>query len=202
MRLCKEDILAYMEAGKIVIEPFNRRKQMSSVSVDLRLGNQFSIFKTMGAPVIDLRETDLKAEMDRYMVKAGEGLVLVPHKLVLGVTLERVVLPNDIVGRLTGKSSLGRCGVSIHVTADRVDPGWKGQLTLEIVNVIDTPIRIYPGMNICALEFTPVSKPTKGYRGKYFGARGLMVSKIGQEFEPAKLLRGNGELRTRSRVKS
>jgi dCTP deaminase len=197
--LCKSEILAYLEAGKIVINPFNPTEQVGAVSIDLRLGYQVGVFKMNGKPYIDVKNMDLDRETTKFMIDEKKGLTLHPHELYLGLTLENVALPNNLVGHLNGRSSLARVGVTIDVTADRVDPGWAGNLTLEIVNIGRKPVIIYPGMKIAALELLRTSRPTAKYDGKYLGATTLLPSRIGREFQ-AEL--GLGNVRRRSKTTS
>jgi dCTP deaminase len=119
-------------------------------------------------------------------VKPDEAFILHPGEFVLGSTLERVAIPDDLVARLEGKSSLGRLGLLIHSTAGYVDPGWDGYLTLELSNVANLPITIYPGMKIGQISFfrltTPADTPYGSAGNKYQGQRGPTASRIHEEF--------------------
>jgi len=117
-------------------------------------------------------------------VKPDEAFILHPGEFVLGSTLERVSLPDDLVGRIEGKSSLGRLGLLIHSTAGFIDAGWTGHLTLELSNVANLPITIYPGMKIGQLwvEMSSPAERPYGERGKYQGQRGPTPSKFHQDF--------------------
>jgi dCTP deaminase len=127
-------------------------------------------------------------------VAEGEPFILHPGEFVLGSTLERVAIPDDMVARLEGKSSLGRLGLLIHSTAGYVDPGWDGYLTLELSNVANLPITVYPGMKIGQISFfrltTAAQAPygSKGTRSKYQGQRGPTASRFFEEFRD----QGNG----------
>jgi len=122
-------------------------------------------------------------------VAEDEAFILHPGEFVLGSTIERVRLPDDLVARLEGKSSLGRLGLLIHSTAGYVDPGWDGFLTLELSNVANLPITIYPHMKIGQISFFRLSTPaevpygSKGTRSKYQGQRGPTASRFFEEFE-------------------
>ncbi len=140
-----------IEDGRIEIDPYEESFVQPS-SVDLRCDNAFRVFENHKYPHIDPREVqdDLTSEV---IVPADEPFILHPGEFVLGATLERVKLGNGIVARLEGKSSLGRLGLLIHSTAGFVDPGFSGYLTLELSNVANLPIAIYPGMRIGQISF-------------------------------------------------
>ncbi|HEX9092489.1 MAG TPA: dCTP deaminase [Coriobacteriia bacterium] len=168
-RSIKEQLLA----GRIRIEPLDPDDIQPS-SVDLHLGPRFQVFRNSRYPYIDpMREqAGLTEPVD---ASAEEPFVLHPGEFVLGATIERIVLPADIVARLEGKSSLGRLGLLIHSTAGYVDPGWDGTLTLELSNVANLPIVLTPGMPIGQISFasmtTPVDRPygTPGLGSRYQG---------------------------------
>jgi dCTP deaminase len=121
-------------------------------------------------------------------VQGDEPFILHPGEFVLGSTLERVRIPDDLVARLEGKSSLGRLGLLIHSTAGYVDPGWDGSLTLELSNVANLPITIYAGMRIGQISFFRLTSPaqvpygSKGTKSKYQGQRGPTASRFFEEF--------------------
>lgn len=147
--------------GRITIDPLDRDDIQPS-SVDLHLGDDFQVFRNSRLPYIDpaMEQSGLT---ERVSASVAEPFVLHPGEFVLGTTIERIGLPDDIVGRLEGKSSLGRLGLLIHSTAGYVDPGWKGRLTLELSNVANLPIVLTPGMKIGQISFsqmtTPVDRP-------------------------------------------
>jgi dCTP deaminase len=168
-RSIKEQVLA----GRIRIEPLDPDDIQPS-SVDLHLGARFQVFRNSRYPYIDpMREQSGLMEM--VAATAEEPFVLHPGEFVLGATIERIVLPGDIVARLEGKSSLGRLGLLIHSTAGYVDPGWDGTLTLELSNVANLPIVLTPGMPIGQISFTlmttTVDRPygTPGLGSRYQG---------------------------------
>lgn len=147
--------------GRILIDPCDGDDIQPS-SVDLHLGTDFQVFRNSRYPYIDpLREQPGLTEA--VTASVAEPFVLHPSEFVLGTTIERIALPEDIVGRLEGKSSLGRLGLLIHSTAGYVDPGWDGKLTLELSNVANLPILLVPGMKIGQISFsqmtTPVDRP-------------------------------------------
>jgi dCTP deaminase len=155
--LSDRDIRAALEASEIAIKPYDPADLQPS-SVDLHLDRSFRVFRNNRYPYIDVRspQPDLT---ELLTVADDEPFVLHPGEFVLGQTLEWVELPNDLVARLEGKSSLGRLGLLIHSTAGYVDPGWKGNLTLELSNVANLPIALYFGMKIGQISFFKMSSP-------------------------------------------
>lgn len=137
--------------GRIVIEPYDDACIQPS-SVDLHLDRWFRVFRNHTMGVIDVKE-NLEELTELVSVTDEQPFILHPGEFVLGSTHERVALPDDLVGRLEGKSSLGRLGLLIHSTAGFVDAGWDGQLTLELSNVANLPITLYPGMKIGQISF-------------------------------------------------
>ena len=140
-----------LAAGRIEIEPLGERCIQPS-SVDLHIDRYFRVFRNHTMRVIDVKE-DQEELTELVEIKEDDAFILHPGEFVLGSTLERVRLPDDLVGRLEGKSSLGRLGLLIHSTAGFVDAGWNGQLTLELSNVSTLPITLYPGMKIGQISF-------------------------------------------------
>jgi dCTP deaminase len=168
-RSIKEQLLA----GRIRIEPFDPDDIQPS-SVDLHLDTRFQVFRNSRYPYID-PSMEQSGLMELVQATSEEPFVLHPGEFVLGATVERVGLPEDIVARLEGKSSLGRLGLLIHSTAGYVDPGWDGTLTLELSNVANLPIVLTPGMAIGQISFmqmtTAVERPygTPGLGSRYQG---------------------------------
>lgn len=181
MVLSDRTIREELACGRLVIDPYDERLQQPS-SVDLRVADRFRVFHNNRRPFIDVREPtdDLTEEV---VIAEGEVFILHPGEFVLGSTLERVALPDDLVARLEGKSSLGRLGLLIHSTAGYIDPGFAGTITLELSNVARLPISIVPGMPIGQISFfqmtTPVERP---YSGKYQGQSGPTASAYHREF--------------------
>jgi dCTP deaminase len=153
--LSDRDIRAAIEAGDVVIRPYDP-KDLQPSSVDLHLDKRFRVFRNNRYPYIDVRhpQPDL-TELET--IDGDAPFILHPGEFVLGQTLEWTELPNDLVARLEGKSSLGRLGLLIHSTAGYVDPGWKGNLTLELSNVANLPIALYYGMKIGQISFFKMS---------------------------------------------
>ena len=179
--LSDRDIRAALAAGDIAIDPFDP-VDLQPASVDLHLDGSFRVFRNNRYGYIDPR-VEQPELTELIEITDGGPFILHPGEFVLGSTLERVVVPTDLVARLKGKSSLGRLGLLIHSTAGFVDAGWDGQLTLELSNVASLPITLYPGMKIGQVSFmqmtTPADKPYgKGATGsKYQGQRGPTPSR-------------------------
>lgn len=161
--------------GRIIIEPCDGADIQPS-SVDLHLGTAFQVFRNSRYPYIDpLREQPGLTE--EVSASQAEPFVLHPGEFVLGTTVERIALPEDIVGRLEGRSSLGRLGLLIHSTAGYVDPGWDGRLTLELSNVANLPILLEPGMRIGQISFSQMTTPVE----RPYGHPDLGSKYMGQE---------------------
>ena len=171
--------------GRIIVDPF-REDFVQPSSIDLRVDRYFRVFENHRYSYIDPKES--QEELTKLVEVQGEPFVLHPGEFVLGSTLERVVLSDDIVARLEGKSSLGRLGLLIHSTAGFVDPGWDGYLTLELSNVATLPIAIHPGMKIGQISFYDLSEPAENpygsdaVRSKYQGQRGPTPSRFHEDF--------------------
>jgi len=180
-------ILEAIEQGRILIDPFDASYVQPS-SVDLRVDRFFRVFENHRYPHIDPRTP--QEELTKLIeVPDSESFVLHPGEFVLGSTLERVKLGDDVVARLEGKSSLGRLGLLIHSTAGFVDPGFEGHLTLELSNVANLPIAIWPEMKIGQISFYQMTSPANRPYGsadtgsKYQGQRGPTASRSHQDFE-------------------
>jgi dCTP deaminase len=171
--LSDRSIRREIEAGRIVIDPFDPSLIQPS-SIDVRVDRRFRVFHNARYPYIDVRRP-MDGLTELVEVEGDEPFILHPGEFVLGQTLERVTIPDDLVARLEGKSSLGRLGLLIHSTAGFVDAGFSGNLTLELSNVANLPITIYHGMPIGQLSFmrmdAPVEQPygTAGKGSKYQG---------------------------------
>jgi dCTP deaminase len=191
--LSDRDIRAEIEAGRIVIDPFIPDAVQPS-SVDLHLDRRFRVFRNSRYPFIDVR-ADQPELTELVEIGGDEPFILHPGEFVLGSTFERVQLPNDLVARLEGKSSLGRLGLLIHSTAGYVDPGWDGNLTLELSNVANLPITLYDGMKIGQISFQRLSSPAEvGYGdarigSKYRGQRDPTASLYHRDFERGRIKR-------------
>jgi dCTP deaminase len=146
-----------VEEGRIRMDPWDP-SLVQPASVDLRLGDSFRVFHNHRASAIDLRHPPENLT-EEVIVPADESFVIHPGEFCLGRTLEWVELPDDIVARIEGKSSLGRLGLIVHATAGFCDPGWKGTLTLELNNLTRIPIKLWPGLPIAQLSFMALDQP-------------------------------------------
>lgn len=182
MILSDGTIRKLLAEGRIAIDPLEETF-IQPASVDVRLDDTFLVFRRHTSSDIDPWQTN-DTLMERVTVKEGDPFILHPGEFVLGTTLERLTLPDDIVARIEGKSSLGRLGLLIHATAGFVDPGWSnGQITLELSNVAPLPIRLWPGMKIAQLSFMLMDQPAERPYGhpelgsKYQGQSGPVASR-------------------------
>ena len=189
MILSDVTIRTALAEGRIVIEPMMDGAVQPS-SVDLRIDRYFRVFRNDTTPYIDPKEPqeDLTELVE---VRDDGAFILHPGEFVLGSTLERVAVADDLVGRLEGKSSLGRLGLLIHSTAGFVDAGWDGHLTLELSNVANLPIAIYPEMKIGQISFLQMTTSAEHPYGsqstgsKYQGQRGPTPSRYYLNFGPS-----------------
>ena len=159
MVLSDRTIRREIEDGRIAIDPFDESMVQPS-SIDVRVDRRFRVFHNARYPYIDVRQP-MEGLTELVEVGPDERFILHPGEFVLGQTLERVTLPDDLVARLEGKSSLGRLGLLIHSTAGFVDAGFSGNLTLELSNVANLPITIYHGMPIGQLSFMRMDGPVE-----------------------------------------
>jgi dCTP deaminase len=186
MILSDRDIRTAIEQERIGIEPFDASEVQPS-SVDLHVDRFFRTFHNARHPYIDVKRP-MEGLTELVEVAGEEAFILHPGEFVLGSTCEYVRLPDDLVARLEGKSSLGRLGLLIHSTAGYVDPGFEGHLTLELSNVANLPITIYPGMKIGQISFFTLSSPAEspygsaGRHSKYQGQRGPTPSRYFENF--------------------
>jgi dCTP deaminase len=177
-----------LAAGRIVVEPLDESLIQPS-SIDVRMSNLFRVFRNHTAGIIDVkRDMTSLTELIEMPEDGSEPFMLHPGEFALGSTMERIALPDDLVARIEGKSSLGRLGLLIHSTAGFIDAGFDGHVTLELANVASLPITLYPGMKIGQVSFmrmtTPADKPYgKGATGsKYQGQRGPTPSRYFENF--------------------
>jgi dCTP deaminase len=188
--LADRDIRGEIEAGRVVIRPYDPADLQPS-SVDLHLDRSFRVFRNNRYPYIDVRQA--QPDLTELLTIADdEPFILHPGEFVLGQTLEWVELPADLVARLEGKSSLGRLGLLIHSTAGYVDPGWRGNLTLELSNVANLPIALYHGMKIGQISFFRMTGPVERPYGspelgsKYQGQSEPTASAFHRDFNPSR----------------
>ncbi len=187
MVLSDRSIKAAIEDGTIKIEPYSPR-DVQPASVDFHLANKILVFRNSTLPYIDLRK-DVPNLTDEVEIAADIPFMLHPGEFVLGSTLEKLTLPNNVVARIEGKSSLGRLGLMIHSTAGFIDPGWSGNLTLELANVSRLPITLYSGMRIGQISFqmttTEVDLPygSKELSSRYQGQESPTASRAHLDFD-------------------
>ena len=186
MILSDRSIRTALDEGRITIDPLAERAIQPS-SVDVRVDDGFRLFSNHRYPYIDVKQAQPELT-ELVTVSPDEPFVLHPGEFVLGATLERVALPDDLVARLEGKSSLGRLGLLIHSTAGFIDAGFDGHVTLELSNVATLPITIYPGMPIGQIAFFTLDQPAEHPYGsaatgsKYQGQRGPTPSAYHRNF--------------------
>ena len=193
MRLSDQDIISNLDSGHIVIKPRPSNAVISGVSVDLRLGSSFRVFKDHARAFVDvsasrneINETLEAIMSDEIVVAHDEAFFLHPGELALAVTKESITIPSDMVGWLDGRSSLARLGLMVHVTAHRIDPGWSGAIVLECFNSGKLPLALKPDMTIGAINFETLSSPAmrpynKRDNAKYKNQQGAVASRIDQD---------------------
>jgi len=188
MILSDRDIKQALSSGRIKITPApDLAEQLGSCSIDLHLGNSFRVFRHSRYPYIDLHvNVDIGKLMEEISITEGEAFIMQPGDFALASVAENVELANDILGRIEGRSSLGRLGIIVHGTASIFDPGWIGVPTMELGNLGVMPVALYPGMRICAFTFEEVSSPVEvPYRAKlgnkYAGQTKPLASKLSEE---------------------
>ena len=186
MVLSDSTIRQEITTGRIVIDPLDE-SNIQPASVDLRLDSHILVFRHSSRSYIDVRK-DMTDLAEPVTILDDQPFMLKPGEFVLVSTLEHVEIPNDIVARLEGKSSLGRIGLLIHSTAGYVDPGWKGRLTLQLTSVAKLPITLYAGMPIGQISFLRLSTPAEHLYGdpalnsKYLGQTEPTASRMFRNF--------------------
>src|SRR3989344_4286002 len=188
MILSDRDIKKALQEKRIVISPKpDLSEQLGSCLIDLRLGNQFRVYNQSSIAVLDSRDI---SQVDKITtvrtVKDDDAFILHPGEFVLAITKEYLEMPDDLTGRLEGRSSIGRLGVVIHSTAANIECGFRGNITLELANMGRIPVMLYPGMRICSISFETLSSPAevpyyKKVSAKYAGQNKPEASKIGEE---------------------
>jgi dCTP deaminase len=193
MILSDGDIKKAIASGRIKITPApDYSTQLGSCSIDLRLGNEARVFRPSKVTHVDVRNMqEAEKIMEDLTIPEGEPLVLHPGDLVLATTLEWLEISNDLIGRIEGRSSLGRLGIIVHGTASIFDAGWKGKPVMELGNLGVVPVILWPGMRICAFTFEELSSPaetpyTEKKSNKYAGQAAPLASKFSEEVENKK----------------
>ena len=190
MILSDRDLKLHIERGDIVIDPLDDPElQIQPASIDLRLGSRFVVYKLPHVPCIDARDPhSVTAYTEEIVIAEGDGFVLQPGEFALGSTYERVKVPDDLVARVEGRSSIGRIAIVVHATAGFIDPGFDGEITLELSNLGRCAVKLYPGMRISQVVFhtmtSAAERPYGPARGsKYQGQRGPVASRLGSDRE-------------------
>ncbi|MFB6145028.1 MAG: dCTP deaminase [Candidatus Nanohaloarchaea archaeon] len=161
--------------------------QLGPSSMDLRLGYEFGVLNTRKVEMVDTRDMKKYSNyVNKERHESDEGVVIHPGEFILGSTLENINVPNDLVARVEGRSSYGRLGIIVHATAGYIDPGFEGEITLEIQNLGNAPVKLYPEDRICQVVFeTMTSEAEKPYGdkkdSKYMGQTGATGSRLGNE---------------------
>ncbi len=194
--LSDKDIKEHIKLGKIVIKPLKEpEKQIQPSSVDLRIGNEFKSFKIIRKPCIDpMDKSDIEGYMESFYIEEGQPFIIHPGEFALATTYETIELPNNLVARVEGRSSMGRLGITMHVTAGYIDPGFCGKITLEISNIGKMPVALYTGQRVCQIVFETMTSPAERPYGhperdsKYMNQSRPVTSKIKHDYE---LIRGS-----------
>jgi dCTP deaminase len=201
MILVDKKIREYIKGGKIKVEPFDEN-MVGPASLDIRLGNKFRVFKTLEKEVIDVKDyfDDIytRVETKDYIIHIGKysdlyilkndnvPIIIHPGEFILASVYEYIELPDNIVGQIHGRSSIGRLGLIIHTSAGYVDPGYRGYLTLEIINVNKVPIKIYPKTKVAQIVFIETESSEVPYDkrkgSKYLNEEGATESLISKDF--------------------
>src|SRR4051812_44735428 len=188
MILSDRDILHALQEGRVRIDPMpDMQTQLGSVSIDFRLGTTFMVFEHSRHSFIDPRRPQSIGDAMRTIeVAEDEPFIMQPGDFALASTIESLELPNDLLGRLEGRSSIARLGITVHSTAAVFEPGWIGTATMELSNLGRMPVALYPGMRICAFSFETVSSPVQTpYRdkrnNKYAGQQTPRASQLSEE---------------------
>jgi len=187
--LSDRDIKEELAKGRIIIQPLDP-SCIQPASVDIHLDRKILVFRNSRRPYIDLRQ-EMEDLTELEEIPHPDPFILHPGEFVLGSTLEFIGLPDDLVARLEGKSSLGRIGLLIHSTAGYVDPGWRGHLTLELSNVSSLPVTLYYGMKIGQISFLRLTAPAErlygdeGLGSKYQGQVEPTASRFYRDFRPS-----------------
>ncbi len=182
-QLIEEDNAVHVEKGP----ELNKDLQLGPSSLDLRLGYEFGVLNTRKVEMVDTKKMEKYGD---YIMKeehsAEEGVVVHPGEFILGSTLETVNVPDNLVARVEGRSSFGRLGIIVHATAGYIDPGFEGDITLEIQNLGNAPVKLYPEDRVCQVVFeTMTSEADRAYGektdSKYMGQTGATGSRLGNE---------------------
>jgi dCTP deaminase len=185
MILPDHEIRKLLDKGELVVEPLEPDVQIQSAGIDLRLGNEFRIFRAISVPYVDTRK-DSGDYTEAVRVKNGEPFILHPGELVLAGIKEYIKMPGFLMGSVDGRSSLGRLGITVHATSASINPGWEGRFVLEMSNMAKLGVALYPTMRVAKLTLHKLSSPAEkpyGKRGdsKYQGQDDIWNSRIHED---------------------
>ncbi len=190
MILSDRDLRRALDEGQIKISPTDGLdRRIGPDGIDFRLGHTFLVFERNKQAYIDPRRRETAKGTTRQIdIKTGEPFIVHPNELVLATSLERLSINNELLGRLEGRSSLGRLGIIVHSTASIFHPGWDGTATMELGNLGVMPVALYPRMRICTFTFERMSSPVERPYGstkdsKYQGQTGPLPSGVWEELE-------------------
>jgi len=188
MILSDQDIRARLRDGDLAIEPLaDPDLQIQPASVDLRLGHTFVVYRLPHVPCIDPRDpSTVDQYTERIEIPEGDAFIMQPGEFALGSTMERVRVPPDLVARVEGRSSIGRLAIVVHATAGFIDPGFEGQITLELGNLGRCAVKLYPGMRLSQIVFHQMTSPAlrpygKDRKSKYQAQMGPVLSRISSD---------------------
>lgn len=199
MILSDRDIRAALESGRIKIDPpIDLDAHLGSCSIDFRLGGHFMVFEHSKHSYIDPRQgQSIGDSMRSIIVPEDEAFIMQAGDFALASTIESLELPDDLLGRLEGRSSIARLGITVHSTAAVFEPGWTGTATMELSNLGRMAVALYPGMRICSFTFEQLSSPAQApYRAKvgnkYAGQTGPRASRLPEEEQRQRAPSSNG----------
>lgn len=185
--LSDKTIREYLDNDKIKIRPL-KGKDIQPASIDLRLGNKFMMFRHEKGH-IDPRNDEIRDYMRMITVEEEGAFIIQPHSVILATTKEYVKIPDDLIARVEGRSSIGRLGLTMHITAGYIDSGFEGKITLEIANLTSNAIKLYPNQRVCQIVFETMTTPSEIPYGhpsrdsKYMGQMKPECSKIDEDYD-------------------
>jgi dCTP deaminase len=194
-------IIKRLDEQSLIIVPRPSDEYISGATVDLRLNNIFLVPRQATAPYFDVSNPlEARDYLDTVVIPIGESFIIHPGEFTLGSTYEYLEIPDDVYGKIEGRSSLGRLGVIVHATAGKVDPGFRGRLIFEISNLGKVPVALYPLMRVAAMEFhVVVGKVLRPYTGKYLAQPSTTGTKIFLDKDISAIIAVRKELENKKR---
>lgn len=186
MILPDHEIKKYLMEGRLVVEPLeNPEVQIQPAWIDLRLGNKFRVFKITSTPFIDTK-TNSEAQTEKFSIADDEPFIIHPGEFILGGIKEFIRMPDDLLGVVDGRSSMGRVGIVVHSTSASINPGWEGEFVLEITNIGKMPVAVYPGQRIAKLVLHKLSSPAERpynvrKEAKYYKEKDVAATRVHQD---------------------